>query len=50
MARRGLTHVDKFEENCNLVRLQLIYLDDVNDAGCELTKLYRQTELFVGLK
>ena len=30
----------KFEENCNMVRLQLIYADQVNDAGFELTKLY----------
>ena len=39
MGRRGNRRIDNLEGNCDLVRLQLMYLDDVNDAGHELTKL-----------
>lgn len=48
MGRRGNRRIDNFEENCNLVRIQLMYLDDVNDAGHELNKLQHESELHSG--
>ena len=37
MARHENKRIDRFAENCNKLRLQLIYLDDVNDTGHELS-------------
>ena len=48
MGRRGNKRIDNFEEDCNLVRLQLMYLDDVNDTGQELLKMQRESELHDG--
>ena len=50
MARRGNKRIDKFAENCNTVRLQLMYLDDVNDTGHALTKLCHESETYDGDK
>ena len=44
MARRH-KKIDKFEESCTRIRLQLLYLDEVNDVGLELTKLQHQLGL-----
>ena len=49
MWRRGKRE-EKFEESCNLARLQLFYFDAVNDAGHELTKLSKEAMLSQGPK
>ena len=48
MGRRGNKRIDNFEEDCNQVRLQLMYLDEVNETGHELTKLQHKQKLHAG--
>ena len=50
MARRGQKRVEKFEESCNILRLQLLYVDEVNEFGHELTKLSNQIDIASGAK
>lgn len=33
------TRADRLDVVCTKLRLQMLYFDDVNDAGMELTKL-----------
>ena len=48
MGRRGNKRIHNFEEDCNQVRLQLMYLDEVNETGHELTKLQHKSDLHAG--
>ena len=50
MARRGQKRLEKFEESCNILRLQLLYVDEVNEYGHELTKLSNQIDIASGAK